>query len=66
MGTPALAIFVSEDTITYWETGRRRPLIYHYPKIIEFLGYNPFPFETETIGRRIKKYRIENGLSQEE
>ena len=54
---------VCEDSITGWETGRSVPQIQYYPKLIEFLGYNPFPVETETLGGRIKKYRIEQGLS---
>jgi transcriptional regulator with XRE-family HTH domain len=33
------------------------------PKIIEFLGYNPVPYENVTIGGRIKNYRITHGLS---
>jgi DNA-binding XRE family transcriptional regulator len=56
---------VCEDTITGWENDRNKPLIHHYPKIIEFLGYNPFPFDTSTLGGRMRKYRIENGISQE-
>ena len=54
---------VCEDSITGWENGRSVPQIQYYPKLIEFLGYNPFPVETETLGGRIKKYRIEHGLS---
>ena len=57
---------VCEDSITGWENGRSVPQIQYYPKLIEFLGYNPFPVDTETLGGRIKKYRIEQGLSQEE
>lgn len=56
-------IDVSEDCITNWENNRSEPQIRHYPKIIEFLGYNPFPIEESTLGGKIKKYRIENGLS---
>lgn len=56
---------VSEDTITYWENGRSYPQIKHYPKLIQFLGYSPFITETQTLGGRIKKYRIETGTSQE-
>ena len=54
---------VCEDSITGWENGRSVPQIQYYPKLIVFLGYNPFPVETETLGGRIKKYRIEQGLS---
>src|SRR5580700_654085 len=54
---------VCEDSITGWENERSVPQIQYYPKLIEFLGYNPFPIDTETLGGRIKKYRIEQGLS---
>ena len=60
----AKIIGVSEDTITYWETGRSEPQIQFYTKIIQFLGYNPFLVNSETLGGRIKNYRIENGLNQ--
>lgn len=56
---------VCEDTITGWENRRSEPQIQFYPKIIEFLGYNPFTFETDTLGGRIRKYRHEKGLSLE-
>ena len=32
-------------------------------KLIEFFVYNPFQVDTETLGGRIKKYRVEHGLS---
>jgi transcriptional regulator with XRE-family HTH domain len=56
---------VCEDTMTGWENSRSRPLVYHYPKIIQFLGYNPFPSDTSTLGGRIKQYRTEKGITQE-
>jgi len=56
-------IGVSEDCITYWENNRSQPQIKYYPKIIQFLGYNPFPVDESTLGGKIKKYRIEQGLS---
>lgn len=61
----AVLFGVTEDSITYWENGRFRPAIVYYPKIIQFLGYCPVPTDTTTLGGRIKKYRLENGLSQE-
>lgn len=54
---------VSEDTITYWENGRATPQIQHYPKVIEFLGYNPFALDKESIGGQIYRYRTEQGIS---
>jgi len=54
---------VCEDTITGWENGRSVPQIQFYPRLIQFLGYNPWAAETETLGGRIKLYRMEHGLS---
>jgi DNA-binding XRE family transcriptional regulator len=62
----AKVLEVSEDTITYWENSRAQPQIYHYPKIILFLGHNPFPVDTSTLSGRMKKYRNGNGASQED
>lgn len=39
----AKIIGVSEDCITYWENGRSKPQKRYYYKIIELLGYDPFP-----------------------
>lgn len=57
---------ISEDTITLWENGRAMPQVHLYPKVIEFLGYFPFDIDTSTLGGKIKKYRLLNGVSQEE
>jgi DNA-binding XRE family transcriptional regulator len=54
---------VSTDCITYWENRRSIPQIQYAPRIIQFLGYNPYPFEIETLGGRIKYYRLLHGLS---
>ena len=55
---------VSEDTITYLENVRSKPQVSHYQNIIKFLCYNPFVIETDTLGERIKMYRLEKGISQ--
>ena len=54
---------ICEDSMTGWENGRSKPQIQFCPKIISFLGYNPFPVDTSTLGGRIENYRILNGLS---
>lgn len=38
----AARIKVSEDCITFWENHRCQPQVKHVPKIIAFLGYNPY------------------------
>lgn len=55
---------VCEATIGGWETGStKHPFIEHAPDIISFLGYNPFLFETETLGGQIKYHRLLNGIN---
>jgi DNA-binding XRE family transcriptional regulator len=62
----AQIIGVCEDSITLWENNRNEPQVNCYPKIIEFLGYEPFEVDTSTLGGQIKLYRYQNGLSQAE
>ena len=54
---------VSEDCVTYWENGRSKPQVQFYPKIMSFLGFNPFFVDISTLGGRIRQYRYEHGLS---
>jgi transcriptional regulator with XRE-family HTH domain len=57
---------VDTTTITNWEKGQCQPTLRMLPKLIEFLGYSPFPIESASIGERIKAYRREHGISQKE
>jgi DNA-binding transcriptional regulator YiaG len=59
----AATLNVSEDTVTFWENNRVKPMINHIPTIIKFLGYDPLPIERKTLGGKIKYYRYINGLS---
>ena len=59
----ATYIGVTEEAVMYWETGFAEPQIQYAPKVIAFLGYNPYPYETETFGGRLKLYRLLHGLS---
>jgi transcriptional regulator with XRE-family HTH domain len=34
------------------------------PALVQFLGYDPADSTVTTLGEKIKKYRIEHGLSQ--
>ena len=56
----------SEDSVSNWEKSERTPSFQFAPAIINFLGYNPFPFETHTLGGRIKYYRLLNGINSRE
>ena len=58
-------IGVSEDTISSWERGAHEPALEYMPKVVEFLGYVPFD-TCDTLGQRIRLYRMPLGLSQVE
>ncbi|MFC3053270.1 helix-turn-helix domain-containing protein [Kordiimonas pumila] len=58
-------IGVGNFTIMNWEKGDAQPSIKHYPAIISFLGYEPFP-EPVTLGEKIKAYRLRHGVSIKE
>jgi len=53
---------VGEHTIVNWERGRSTPPDAHYPKIIAFLGYEPWS-EPLTQGERLRAQRLRRGLS---
>jgi transcriptional regulator with XRE-family HTH domain len=55
---------VSDVTIYLWERNKVRPSLARIPKIIEFLGRDPFEKETATLGDKIREYRRVHGLSQ--
>lgn len=46
-----------------WENGNSVPQIKHGPKIIEFLGYNPYLVKSKSLGGQVKNYRLLHGLS---
>ena len=59
-----LLIGVDDEAIMCWEIGITEPQIQFVPRIIEFLGYNPYAhLETKTFGGKIKLYRLLHGLS---
>jgi len=55
---------VSDVTIYLWEKNRVKPSLAQIPKIIEFLGRDPFQAEAENLADNIKDYRRLHGLSQ--
>ena len=57
---------VSEECVSNWELDKCKMHISYYPKVISFLGYNPFPVDTATLGGRMRAYRITHGLTQED
>jgi len=60
----SLKLNVSDLTIYLWEKNRVKPSLAQIPKIIEFLGNDPFEKETENLGDKIREYRRVHGLTQ--
>ena len=60
----SLKLNVSDLTIYLWEKNRVKPSLAQIPKIIEFLGRDPFEKKTENLGDRIREYRRIHGLTQ--
>jgi transcriptional regulator with XRE-family HTH domain len=60
----SLKLNVSDLTIYLWEKNRIKPSLAQIPKIIEFLGRDPFEKKTENLGERIREYRRVHGLTQ--
>jgi len=52
---------VTEATVVHWEKGKT-PALWHYPKILAFLGYDPLPTPT-TVGLSLRRERVKRGLS---
>jgi transcriptional regulator with XRE-family HTH domain len=62
----AKALGVSISTVTNWEKHRTEPQLYLIPRIIEFLGYDPFSSYSKSVGQKLLQYRKSNGISQKE
>jgi transcriptional regulator with XRE-family HTH domain len=60
----SLRFNVDDVTIYLWEKNRVKPSLAQFPKIIEFLGRNPFEKKTEILGEKILAFRQVHGLTQ--
>jgi len=60
----SLRFNVDDVTIYLWEKNRVKPSLAKIPKIIEFLGHDPFEKKTENLRDRIREYRRVHGLTQ--
>jgi len=60
----SLKLNVSDVTIYLWEKNRVKPSLAQIPKIIEFLGRDPFEKKTENLGEKLREYRRIHGLTQ--
>jgi len=56
---------VNKTTVQFWENNRVKPSLAQFPKIIEFLGQDPFEKKAENLGDKIQEYRRVHGLTQE-
>ncbi len=54
---------VNEFTVCGWENDKKTPAVRYLPRIVEFLGYCPFP-APETLGERLLAKRRSLGLSR--
>jgi transcriptional regulator with XRE-family HTH domain len=59
----AAELHVNEFTVCGWENDKKTASVRYLPRIIEFLGYDPFP-EPRTLGERIASRRRALGLSR--
>ena len=60
----SLRFNVDNVTIYLWEKNRVEPSLAQIPKIIKFLGRDPFEKEKDNLGDKIREYRRVHGLSQ--
>ena len=60
----SLRFNVSDVTIYLWERNKVKPSLTQIPKIIEFLGRDPFENKADSLAERIKDFRRVRGLSR--
>ena len=56
-------ISVSHNVIGILERGEMQPNSIHRPKIVQFLGYVPWPIDTKKLGGKLEHARLLKGLS---
>ena len=60
----SLNLNVSDLTIYLWEKNLVKPSLAQIPKIIEFLGQDPFERKAENLEDKVREFRRVHGLSQ--
>lgn len=63
-GEAARIMGVMPNTLYLWEFDKKKPHPMSCVKIIDFLGYVPPFYGTETLGQRMAIYRLLHGLSK--
>ena len=59
----AAELHVNEFTVCGWENNKKAPAVRYLPRIIEFVGYDPYP-TPRTLGEEIAARRRRLGLSR--
>ena len=59
----AVRLRLNEYTVCGWENNKTTPAVRYFPRIIEFLGYDPYG-EPERYGEMIAARRRQCGLSR--
>jgi transcriptional regulator with XRE-family HTH domain len=59
----AAKIECDERSIENWERGKTSVKVWHYPRIIAFLGHQPLP-EPSTLGALIRRERVSRGWTK--
>ncbi len=62
----AARLGVTESTVINWEKGHNRLALHLRPRVIEFLGHDPYPPVAETVGQKMRAKRQVLGLSIEQ
>jgi transcriptional regulator with XRE-family HTH domain len=58
----AARIGVWTSTVNYWENGHFNPEVQFVPRIVAFLGYDPFGPPPESFPAQLKAARVAAGL----
>ncbi|MGB1218009.1 MAG: XRE family transcriptional regulator, partial [Saprospiraceae bacterium] len=58
----AIHVGVTMEAVTYWEKGTT-PQIQYVPRIVSFLGYDPFVREGNSLVDLVWNYQRKHGLS---
>jgi len=59
-------IGVWTSTVNYWENNHFTPAVHHVPKIVAFLGYDPFGAPPDRFPGQLKAARIAAGLTRKQ
>ena len=60
----ARTIGVWTSTVNYWENNRFNPEVGHVPRIVTFLGYDPFGRPPASFPLQLKAARVAAGLTR--